>query len=718
MNTGTNPVTGTYDLTFSLYNAGTGGSQTGSLLTNSAVGVTNGLFTVSVDFGAVFTGTPYWLQIGVRTNATGTFTPLTPRQQLTPAPYAIFADTANNLNNGLTIQQNSDGAPNVIGGSPVNFVSSGVVGATVAGGGATNASGVAYTNSVTASFGTVSGGANNTASGGSAMVGGGNYNTASGPAAFVGGGGYDGNVSGNTASGAASVVAGGFGNQATNTYATVPGGAHNTAGGNYATVGGGNGNTATGGSATVSGGSFNVVSGPNATVGGGAFNMASGADSFAAGQQAQALNQGAFVWADSQNAVFASTANDQFLIRARGGVGIGTASPEQGLSVYSGIDLDQAQLNAGFLNNGNTNGYGLSFGIHSGEGIASQRTGGSTASGQDGLEFYTDFVNRMTILQNGNVGIGTTNPIVMLEVNGNVKLDGNQLLLEPGTGGSFDNDGLVFGDGGLPGINSGYGPWLAGYVGGALGALDPNVVALSWDASGDVAVNRNQIVGGSLSVGTNGSVAALEIASSGSLGSPQLQLDQQANDYARLRFAPSSYSPWDIAVKTVMNFYVNGRNVMTLATNGDLTVGSLTITGGSDLAEPFSFSAADQEISQGSVVIIDEANPGQLKLTNQPYDTHVAGIVSGANGIHPGIQMHQEGVLEGGKNVALSGRVYVQADTSNGAIKPGDLLTTSSTPGRAMKVSDHARAAGAILGKAMSSLSDGQGMVLVLVTLQ
>src|ERR1035438_8700947 len=153
LNTGTNPATGTYDLTFSLYNAGTGGSQTGSLLTNSSVGVTNGLFTVSVDFGAVFTGTPYWLQIGVRTNATGAFTPLTPRQQLTPAPYAIFADTANNLNNGLTVQQNSDGAPNVIGGSPVNFVSSGVVGATVAGGGATNASGVAYTNSVTASFG-------------------------------------------------------------------------------------------------------------------------------------------------------------------------------------------------------------------------------------------------------------------------------------------------------------------------------------------------------------------------------------------------------------------------------------------------------------------------------------------------------------------------------------------------------------------------------------
>jgi hypothetical protein len=93
-------------------------------------------------------------------------------------------------------------------------------------------------------------------------------------------------------------------------------------------------------------------------------------------------------------------------------------------------------------------------------------------------------------------------------------------------------------------------------------------------------------------------------------------------------------------------------------------------------------------------------------------------VVSGANGIHPGIQMHQEGLLDGGRNIALTGRVYVQADTSNGPIKPGDLLTTSGTPGHAMKVSDHTKAQGAILGKAMTALSDGQGMVLVLVTLQ
>ena len=117
-------------------------------------------------------------------------------------------------------------------------------------------------------------------------------------------------------------------------------------------------------------------------------------------------------------------------------------------------------------------------------------------------------------------------------------------------------------------------------------------------------------------------------------------------------------------------------------------------------------------------MVIDEDHPGRLKRCEAPYDTRVAGVLSGANGIHPGIALKQNGVLDQGENVALSGRVYVLADAQSAPIKPGDLLTTSDTPGHAMKVTDHARAQGAILGKAMSSLSQGRGLVLVLVTLQ
>jgi hypothetical protein len=62
--------------------------------------------------------------------------------------------------------------------------------------------------------------------------------------------------------------------------------------------------------------------------------------------------------------------------------------------------------------------------------------------------------------------------------------------------------------------------------------------------------------------------------------------------------------------------------------------------------------------------------------------------------------------------------VYVNADAGFGPITPGDLLTTSDTPGHAMKVADPGRAQGAILGKAMTALTEGRGMVLVLVSLQ
>jgi hypothetical protein len=158
------------------------------------------------------------------------------------------------------------------------------------------------------------------------------------------------------------------------------------------------------------------------------------------------------------------------------------------------------------------------------------------------------------------------------------------------------------------------------------------------------------------------------------------------------------------------------RGLEISAATGMVTVGTLTITGGSDVAEPFPME--DEVVEKGAVVVIDPEHPGRLRRSTQAYDQRVAGIVSGAKGIKPGIALHQEGSLEGGENVALSGRVYVQAESSNGFIEPGDFLTTSDVPGYAMKATDAVRRHGAILGKAMSSLRDSRGTVLVLVTLQ
>lgn len=103
---GANAADGTYDLTFSLYPASTGGAPDAGPLTNAGVAVTNGLFTVTVDFGStVWNGQSNWLEIGVRTNGGATFMALTPRQPMTPAPYAIFAATASNLSGSLPASQ-------------------------------------------------------------------------------------------------------------------------------------------------------------------------------------------------------------------------------------------------------------------------------------------------------------------------------------------------------------------------------------------------------------------------------------------------------------------------------------------------------------------------------------------------------------------------------------------------------------------------------------
>ena len=310
LDSGTNLAHGTYNLTFSLFNTNTSGVAIAGPVTNNGVFVTNGLFTVLVDFGfGAFTGGTNWLQIGVQTNGAGSFATLAPRQELTPTPYATYAESAGGVLSGLTVQLNTNGAPNVIGGSSVNSVSNGVIGATIGGGGAVNYQGVAYTNSVTVVFGTVSGGRGNTASGDSAVVGGGFDNTAGKDSATVGGGfnnlasngsttvagGFDNIASGNvatvgggghnTASGDYSIVAGGQGNNATNTYATVSGGQGNTADGNSATVGGGNGDQAIGNTSTVGGGSDNVAVGQSATIGGGFLNQASAPTSTVGGGQ-------------------------------------------------------------------------------------------------------------------------------------------------------------------------------------------------------------------------------------------------------------------------------------------------------------------------------------------------------------------------------------------------------------------------------------------------
>ncbi len=175
----------------------------------------------------------------------------------------------------------------------------------------------------------------------------------------------------------------------------------------------------------------------------------------------------------------------------------------------------------------------------------------------------------------------------------------------------------------------------------------------------------------------------------------------------------------------VMTLKSNGRvgigttnPAQLLHVNGTARVNVLQITGGADLSE--GFDVGGSSIEPGMVVSIDPGNPGRLVPSREAYDRKVAGIVSGAGGVATGMVMGHDGTIANGKHpVALSGRVYCLVDAGKHAVEPGDLLTSSNTVGHAMKVTDHDRANGAILGKAMTPMAKGEkGMVLVLVSLQ
>lgn len=527
------PASAPFDFRITLHDEAGGGLLIAGPVTNAAVNVVNGLFTVALDFGpGVFTGDERWLEIGVRTNGGGTFTVLTPRQALSATPYAITAgnlagtldaaqltgtipdarfslnvsllgpsiesediadgtiqavdvnsasfdttfwrtagnagttsgmhllgttddqplDLAVNNQRALRLEPAAGGAPNLVGGAPVNRVSPGVVGATIGGGGAASWFALSFTNEIQADFGVISGGGQNLIETNSrfATIGGGGgnvvlreaqYSTVSGGtlnrienhserATITGGWGNTIHSNANNAtisggqlhaihSGAAAAtiaggsqntvhpgaqsasIGGGTGNRIlTNApRATIGGGAGNTihddaieatvAGGGFnlieanartATIGGGGANRigTNAFSSTIGGGIWNVIepsafyatlgggqsnriqaSAQHSTIGGGAENIVlasgqyatipggrdnrAGLYAFAAGQRAKADHVGTFVWADWTAADFPSTAANQFLIRAAGGVGINKNNPVTALDVNGTVQAGAFQ---------------------------------------------------------------------------------------------------------------------------------------------------------------------------------------------------------------------------------------------------------------------------------------------------------------------------------------------------------------------------------------
>ncbi len=631
------PVTGLYDLQFNLYSVASGGSALTGAVSLNAQPVTNGLFTVTLDFGNQFPGAPRWLSMSVRTNGAGAFTTLAPRQAVTAAPYAITAGAITGTlpsgqlpsnvaltNRAQSFTANQTFETRATFNDRVGIGTSSPQQPLHVAGGYLRVDGVGGEEAVLGGDGNggdVEIGSSNPGVGAVALY---NQSTGDYMHLFAKGATFLGPISGD-GSGLTALPAGQLSGSVADTALSA----------NVALRSGGNSFT---GNQTLSGGSL-VFGDANASLTFPSVNASSAPmiNMFSGGTQnsnrmvlahSAPFSTWGLQYQDSTDQFnFVGSGNTAMSVVLSGGgrVGIGTSTPQSRLDVAGEI---RASVVTGTAASGNA-------------------VQGTSTSG------------------NGVQGTSAS----------------------PSTSGVYgeNNSGGGFGVAGRASA-AGYGvygdnPDPAGWA----GAFTGNLYYSGIQSKLDVGENFASYIRS----------ADLFFGFSGRRGTPGRAL-VDFSDTLHLNFADD----W-------ANTFIGGANV---------SVCTLTIRGGCDIAEPFKMT--DSEIPKGAVVVIDENNPGHLKMSSESHDRRVAGIISGANGVNTGVQLTQEGMFDNGQNVALSGRVYVQADTGNGAIKPGDLLTTSDVPGHAMKVTDHAKAQGAILGKAMTSLEKGKGYVLVLVTLQ
>jgi hypothetical protein len=464
-----------------------------------------------------------------------------------------------------------------------------------------------------------------------------------------------------------------------------------------------------------------------------------------------------------------------------------------------GMNIDQANGNNGTVATGNS----LTFGFGSGEGIASKR---NSAGNQFGLDFYTQFANRMSITSGGNVGIGTTNPATQLHATGRITTgqdfssagaitfrppDGYAYFhIDNGPGGGRPTGRLRFSGGVNPGDNEFMSILQSGNVGigttAPLAKLDTrgdvfvgltavpdntttpgNNIYVADDGGGDSnnsyridAYNNNlYFVARSGNASGNASLAGAGIifrtAPAGGGETDRMTINQDGNVTIGTIVAVPPVLPrllveatgtnlgvWSIvqsgeavAGQSTSNgigvegdsntgaavrgssgsgniFEGFGANLLRfrVTNGGDVHAAGTFMPGGADFAEML---PAEADLEAGDVLVI--GRDGKLARSSRPRQTSVAGVYSTKPGFVGGQTI--QGAQMNNIPLAVVGIVPVKVTTENGQIRPGDLLTSSSTPGRAMRAGARP-VMGTVIGKALGALRTGSGVIQMLAILQ
>jgi len=360
-----------------------------------------------------------------------------------------------------------------------------------------------------------------------------------------------------------------------------------------------------------------------------------------------------------------STIGNSVITESNGSIGIGTTSPQTTLDVNGSI---RSLGSSGFTFSSNADvwmkeGYGLNVGV-----------GGNTPA------FATRFYNTsgatlMSVRADGNVGIGTSSPAGLIDVGSSGNVGGFVV-----TGRNIDANNSNF---------------------DATFLANSSKLATAWNRTGgegetDFLANR----GG----GNAGGFAFYDVTNSGAI-----------NQLLRVNGTGDTTVSRNLGVAGNVALTGGGAHM----TYPDGTVQSTAWNGttcGGDYAESIDVTGDRKAYEPGDVLVIDPKAEGKFLKSFEAYATTVMGIYS----TQPGLTGRRVGAPKTGEEVpmAMLGIVPTKVSAENGPIKPGDLLVSSSTPGYAMKGTDHSRMMGALIGKALGHLDSGTGVIEVGIALQ